>query len=706
MQQQPRLSDATMSPPGSNRALQPPLSYGPGTPPGVAGSGPLMPPMTVPPSGPPMSMGTPPAVPLTGAPMSSPFGIGMPPTAGQLPSIPSAGLRGTAGMLPGSGLVNAGTASWPPVELGEQLTIQILRLLDMPVARTLLGNDKSYKVIAYDSKHHKLGETGPIGGIEGMTVYDGENETLTLTPEEGTLRLKTKASLIMLFVQHVGGMSGITGGYIGKCKIHRQDPRSTQVWPYALSEAHSTSQHTTGKEEPANCGIELKVVEGLADGMASAAAPAMASMGLPGSGPLASPGGAPPDFADPIGLSAFINIDKVTDLRLPADRVNMKRLLLTVNSVDGHKEYVRLMFPIKPMPDSKTMVEADCYRSKVYVQAPVYFGGADGEGAMYVRIGIAYVCDVSHWDDTKNVDRVGLTDPIKITWRPAPKMYTELKDFENHTSGGVHLEHQLMTAQEKSQEQRSRHAFTPSTVPPPQAAPGGHKVSGRTGHFPPGTQEEAWEQAILNCEAQNRATLQRCKKADPHSHEKSPHVQVINGYREWDSLDTLFTTMGPNPLAMSEEVGPSVARGYHESQSVMKDLASELIPPLSQADAHMNLELIKMYYKGDPFKMEQMLRPVICKDPAEIKATKDMSWCPDPPMYAPLRNMSEEDRETLRLACYDPSQNAKLLFQDINPGYRINEDIWGTLADRKMARSLHAPGSKSKKRVKDDCIMA
>ena len=34
----------------------------------------------------------------------------------------------------------------------------------------------------------------------------------------------------------------------------------------------------------------------------------------------------------------------------------------------------------------------------------------------------------------------------------------------------------------------------------------------------------------------------------------------------------------------------------------------------------MNLELIKMYYKGDPFKLEQLLRPVVCKDPADIKA--------------------------------------------------------------------------------------
>ena len=34
------------------------------------------------------------------------------------------------------------------------------------------------------------------------------------------------------------------------------------------------------------------------------------------------------------------------------------------------QEYVRLMFPIRPMQGTKSMVEADCFKSKVYVEAP------------------------------------------------------------------------------------------------------------------------------------------------------------------------------------------------------------------------------------------------------------------------------------------------------------------------------------------------
>ena len=58
----------------------------------------------------------------------------------------------------------------------------------------------------------------------------------------------------------------------------------------------------------------------------------------------------------------------------------------------------------------------------------------------------------------------------------------------------------------------------------------------------------------MNGEAQNRALLQRCKIADPAFSERDPHIKHVNGYREWDNLDSLFTTMGPNPLAMSDEV--------------------------------------------------------------------------------------------------------------------------------------------------------
>mmetsp|Transcript_25972 Transcript_25972/g.61291 ORF Transcript_25972/g.61291 Transcript_25972/m.61291 type:complete len:270 (+) Transcript_25972:102-911(+) len=236
----------------------------------------------------------------------------------------------------------------------------------------------------------------------------------------------------------------------------------------------------------------------------------------------------------------------------------------------------------------------------------------------------------------------------------------------------------------------------------------GHlRVSGRTNNFPAGSPEEAFEQAAINCEAQNRALLQRCKMTDTNSGEDELHVRTVNGYREWDNLDSLFSSMGPNPLAHSEDLGPSVARSYCETTNMLKELVPKFGPTGSVADEQLNLRLVHMMYGEDPWKVTQTLRPVMCKDPKEIAATRDMQWCPDPPVYAPLRNMSEQDKETMRLACFDPRQNAKLMFVDANPNYRVDEDVWGVLSDYKSARSLIVPKPETAhRRVKDDCIMS
>jgi len=231
-------------------------------------------------------------------------------------------------------------------------------------------------------------------------------------------------------------------------------------------------------------------------------------------------------------------------------------------------------------------------------------------------------------------------------------------------------------------------------------------VSGRTGNFPAGSPEEAFEQATINAEAQNRALLQRCKMADAEYHRTNPHVKLVHGYREWESLDSLFLTMGPNPLAMSEEVGPSVCRSYQEHQTLLKELSKKLPNPKSPADAQLNLELIKMMSHEDPSHVSAALRPVICKDPEEIAESQSMAWCPDPPIYAPIRNMHAEDKETMRLACYAPEQDAMLGFMDANPNYKISEDIWGAMDHYKSQRSMMVPKPVRSKRVKDDCIMA
>lgn len=113
-----------------------------------------------------------------------------------------------------------------------------------------------------------------------------------------------------------------------------------------------------------------------------------------------------------------------------------------------------------------------------------------------------------------------------------------------------------------------------------------------------------------------------------------------------------------------------------------------------------------MYVKDDVAKGQSMIRPVVCKDATEIAAPQDMTWCPDPPVYVPMSNLTEKDKETVRLACYKPEQNASLLFTDANPNYNIREDIWGALHPQKSTyKHLHRlPPAHA--RVKDDCMMS
>lgn len=66
-----------------------------------------------------------------------------------------------------------------------------------------------------------------------------------------------------------------------------------------------------------------------------------------------------------------------------------------------------------------------------------------------------------------------------------------------------------------------------------------------------------------------------------------------------------------------------------------------------------------------------MVFPSHPKDANEIAGPHDMTWCPDPPVYVPMSNLTEKDKETVRLACYKPEQNASLLFVDANPNYNI-----------------------------------
>jgi len=606
--------------------------------------------------------------------------------------------------------------------LGRSLVLVVSRLLDMPIAETYMGATKKYIIRVYNEKEKEVGHSKEITGMTASEARKREMETISVPPDRGVIRLHADSHILFVEVAYGGGWLESTA-VIGRCQISRLDPRSSQIWPYALSDLDG---------ELAHCGIELKVVEEDGEAPSSSvqlgaaqmpASPMSSQLPAPADGMPSPASGSMPFLAAGMpmqsamqdmnhGVSALLELDNVSDIPHPRNG-QLHEVLITVLSDETEKE-LRRVGPFLAMDQGSSqklgrLARADCMGARVFVQAPLHFGGNAEEGAMYLRIAASYA---NTGKTSAASELIGITDAIKVGWVPAEAQYYQLRARDGHTLGGVFVRHRLLTETEAAAQEHvgagmvgaDQHKKIPHIGAPVEPL---HRVSGRTGHFPPGSPEEAYEQAMINAEAQNRALLQRCKMADPNSHENNPHVQTVNGYREWDSLDTLFSTMGPNPLTLSEEVGPTVTRGYQEFHSVRADLCGKLPIPMNPADEKLNRELIRSMYHEDPSKVTAALRPVICKDPDEIAQSRDMSWCPDPPVYAPIRNMQEEDKETLRLACHAPETDAKLTFVDANPNYRVDEDIWGVLSDYKTAQSLVVPKHPGhKKRVKDDCIMA
>lgn len=651
------------------------------------------------------------------------------------------------GSIPPGGSVSP-MGSAPPlpaaasIQVGRQCTVIVSKLLDVPVDSTLFGGVKGYVISVLDHNKVELMRSHEIQGVIEERK-DGHTETFGVPPEVGTLKVKTNHRLFYVQVEHAGGVLG--GDVIGVCQIHRQDPRSAQPWAYALSRGNT----------PANCGIELSVVESLTDAMNSMSGMAssvgqtgpMASMGpqgpmatmgsaaAPGSmgpgsqagamasarlGPLASQGALSAiSYADrpslpaldgelddvQHGVSCMLELEGAKDMPCPRT-AQMKDVMVTVMT-DAGKELRKIgLFPTQQQFGSR-LASVDCRQTRAFVQAPLHFGGDAQEGAQYIKIAISYG---KKSGKTVHTELVGITNPIKVSWKPVTKQYQEIHNPESRAVlGGIYLSHRLVSELEAAGQRKQQgsslevashqQALVAAPVEPEQ------RISGRTGNFLPGSQEEAFEQAAINAEAQNRALLQRCKKQDPRSH--IDEVRTVNGWREWDNLDSLFRSMGPNPMTMSEELGAQVARSYQHTTNVVKEVGARLGPANTPADQMLNVEMLRMYTKEDPTKISATVRPVVCKSPQDIADPRDMTWCPDPPIYAPLDHMTEQDKETVRLACYDPSQNASLVFADVNPNYNIREDVWGALADEKKGHAGRlAAMQMHHARVKDDCIMA
>jgi len=135
-------------------------------------------------------------------------------------------------------------------------------------------------------------------------------------------------------------------------------------------------------------------------------------------------------------------------------------------------------------------------------------------------------------------------------------------------------------------------------------------------------------------EAQNRAIAQRINLAksakqiheDRVAQEHSADARIwrnANGYRNWKDLDSVFITMGPNYVAQSDVVGPTICKVYEEETSVLKELMAKP-PPLGLGKAADLEEEVKMkdlissMFKVDPEMTRSTLRPIVGKDASTI----------------------------------------------------------------------------------------
>lgn len=593
--------------------------------------------------------------------------------------------------------------------LEKNVTVQIIKLLDMPVAEDVLGIAKQYRIRVLDEEDRELLKTGQIEGMAGDMSKDKTTETVHLAPRDGTLRLETQAPVIFLEIRYAGAFWG--NRVVGRCKLHRHDPRSSQPWPYALNTKDGT---------PAGCGIELLVKEGLHGGAmatepkiahpAVAAPPRRSDDQSPGNGAVGLPAqlrGLPSLLDD---IVATMQFDRVEDLPAHAlattEGGNEPRQQIVISLEDGDRPGVALAeagpFNTETQSRGSVLRVANCQgrQALAMLKAPYFVGAEAGEGAFFIVAKVWYLCSGGRRDF------VGQTDVVTVTWEPKKDVYHELRARHNSPPiGGV-----IMTYRLCKQSQVLEGTSVQNKEAPMRAQVPIH-VSGRSGNFPPGSPEEACEHAILNYQAQNRANVQRLKgisdiRLGPH--DETGACRVVNGFREWRDLDALFLSLGPSIL-VDDEATTNVTRAFQENSTLMDEVGPKLAAArggLTTVDqAVVDRRIVAVMHEGDPDKVEAYLRPELCKDPKQIVETGDMRWCPDPPLYTSMKNMRDDDRETLRLARFRPEQDAKLWFHDVNTTYNVKDDVWGIVEDFKTAQSHYVPEVRERL-VRDDCIMA
>lgn len=615
------------------------------------------------------------------------------------------------------------------VSLADEVSIQITRLLDVPTQDATLRGNKNYIVRVFDaSRQTVLATSKPIESISHAEGY--EVETINVPGHVGLLKMHTTQPMLHVQVEHEGAILGHS--LIGSCQIYRLDQRSATVCGYSLS-------HDNG--ENAHCGVELQVIEG-----------ALPREYLQRESTMAGHAGASLTLEHGIeDVAAVIDIDKVTDLPQPTKHMSRPQVLLVMECADpGWEE--RELAKAGPFDSEAEMADprlrmAFCrqttrehahetrgrdsgldHMTSVSVKANFHVGGQWRDGAMSIRIAVYYT---EHGGSHREI--IGITDPLTVLWHESSMVYVQIRPRGGMSTplGGVYLKHRLVRG---GPGDWGRSSGLPADRSPETKADLSMPYRSRDGDggYQRGSEEERLFRAKFNSEAQTRALEQRKKLLEKNPHSTSGRMRMEHGYRTWTDLDSLFITLGPHPVVSSDSVGPGLTRAYDEQHEALRHVENSIrawdqthpltggqaqklgvaltgnkTPAQLEMDREMVEEIAGWMLNENPHNVQQVLRPVVCQDPERIMADKNMTWCPDPPMYVPLKNLNGQDRETLRLAMWDPHECAKLSFMDVSPNYRISEDVWAVANVAKQAKPARMRAPKQRpRRVKDDCIMA
>lgn len=259
-----------------------------------------------------------------------------------------------------------------------------------------------------------------------------------------------------------------------------------------------------------------------------------------------------------------------------------------------------------------------------------------------------------------NSQQIGATAPFAVSWTPESSKYLPFlaMDGSGRTVGGINVSYRFVRDSAALHQELPANKQQQSWIAPKSSTAKNNlanddelsiwppTVCGQSGKFsardesgkqdPKGAQSEILEMACLALEGQNRALLQKTniahsakqmferqqKKAEK---KEAKTWRLPNGYRDWDGLDGVFMTLGPNYVAQSTEIGVPICRVYEDNTSISKELRQK--PGFGAGDTPQEKAvqkmMIKTLFNGDPDHIFQNLRPVGCKnantiDPNEL----------------------------------------------------------------------------------------